>query len=307
MKGLMEALALLQLAPLCLSLSMSEFNVPEFAHFGKRVVLKCEHQLSYNDGRLESVKWYKIMNGGTRWVNFYTFTPGGLEKERKQTRHKMEGINILMSRSNEHQVVLKKVQISSSGSYKCEVTMKRDRLYSGGPPFDTITGQGRMQVIALPSSPPEISGGGSHYAYGDTLDLNCTSKPSYPPTKLTWYVNNEAARPSAVEETLVKTEQQLYFSEARLTLPVSPQQFHFGEMRLKCVASLIDEPIEASQLADRDGIILQVNKIPEAMKLHQNMENIFDVPVTGGSRKFCCSPQLLLQLIAVCSFVSMWA
>ena len=27
-------------APLCLSLSMSEFNVPEFAHFGKRVVLK---------------------------------------------------------------------------------------------------------------------------------------------------------------------------------------------------------------------------------------------------------------------------
>ena len=25
--------------------------------------------------------------------------------------------------------------------------MKRDRLYSGGPPFDTITGQGRMQVI----------------------------------------------------------------------------------------------------------------------------------------------------------------
>ena len=31
--------------------------------------------------------------------------------------------------------------------YYCEVTMKRDRLYSGGPPFDTITGQGRMQVI----------------------------------------------------------------------------------------------------------------------------------------------------------------
>ena len=30
------------------------------------------------------------------------------------------------------------------------------------------------------------------------------------------YVNNEAARPSAVEETLVKTEQQLYFSEVLL-------------------------------------------------------------------------------------------
>ena len=29
-------------------------------------------------------------------------------------------------------------------------------------------------------------------------------------------MNNEAARPSAVEETLVKTEQQLYFSEVLL-------------------------------------------------------------------------------------------
>ena len=33
-------------------------------------------------------------------------------------------------------------------------------------------------------------------------------------------MNNEAARPSAVEETLVKTEQQLYFSEVLLYLIV---------------------------------------------------------------------------------------
>ena len=31
-----------------------------------------------------------------------------------------------MSRSNEHQVVLRKVQISSSGSYKCEVSNHED-------------------------------------------------------------------------------------------------------------------------------------------------------------------------------------
>ena len=24
------------------------------------------------------------------------------------------------------------------------------------------------------------------YAYGDELDLNCTSKPTYPPTRLSW-------------------------------------------------------------------------------------------------------------------------
>ena len=40
--------------------------------------------------------------------------------------------------------------------------------------------------VALPNEPPEISGGETNYAYGDMLDLNCTSKPSYPPSKLTW-------------------------------------------------------------------------------------------------------------------------
>jgi hypothetical protein len=40
----------------------------------------------------------------------------------------------------------------------------------------------------LPTAPPEIGGGARNYAYGDELNLNCTSKPSYPPTRLTWYV-----------------------------------------------------------------------------------------------------------------------
>jgi hypothetical protein len=38
----------------------------------------------------------------------------------------------------------------------------------------------------LPTAPPEIGGGARNYAYGDDLNLNCTSKPSYPPTRLTW-------------------------------------------------------------------------------------------------------------------------
>ena len=67
-----------------------------------------------------------------------------------------------------------------------KVTTKRNRQHSYGPPFDIISGTGRMQVVALPSEPPEITGGGRNYAYGDELDLNCTSKPSYPPTQLTW-------------------------------------------------------------------------------------------------------------------------
>lgn len=96
-------------------------------------------------------------------------------------------------------------------------------------------------ISALPNEPPEISGGGPNYAYGDTLDLNCSSRPSYPPSKLTWsathhdninkigntslnnflrYINDEAAQASWVEESLSKTEAQLYHSEARLTMNI---------------------------------------------------------------------------------------
>merc|ERR1719342_142335 len=118
-----------------------------------------------------------------------------------------------------------------------------------------------MQVVALPSEPPEISGGETNYAYGDILDLNCTSKPSYPPSRLTWYVNDEAARDDEVKESLSKTEEQLYESESRLTMKINARQFNFGEIKLKCVASLVDEPIEADrQTSDRDGLVLKVNK-----------------------------------------------
>ena len=102
------------------------------------------------------------------------------------------------------------------------------------PTFAEIT---LYHISALPNEPPEISGRGSNYAYGDTLDLNCSSKPSYPPSKLTWsaqyhefnawnmltnlrYINDEAAQPSWVEDSLSKTEAQLYHSEARLTMRI---------------------------------------------------------------------------------------
>jgi len=276
--ALSSAICILQLAPLVVSLRMTEFSVPEFAHLGKRVILKCQHRLNYNDGVLDSVRWYKVM--GREMVNFYTYKPGGLERDRKQTKHRLQGINVLMSKSNAEQVVLKKVQINSSGHYKCEVTTKKDNHYGVGPPFDAVSAVGRLQVVALPNQPPEISGGGSNYAYGDELDLNCTGKPTYPPTKLTWFINDIEARDPFIEESLSKTDNNLYYSETRLTIKVSSTQFQAGEMRIRCVASLIEEPIKADPSSNRDGIVLEVIKLPEAMKLQT--ENIFDVPVTGG-------------------------
>ena len=67
-------------------------------------------------------------------INFYTYDPS--QQKQKQTKHKGTGLKVLvnlqtfvsiynvlfqMHQSNEHQVVLKKVKIGSSGRYKCEV------------------------------------------------------------------------------------------------------------------------------------------------------------------------------------------
>ena len=77
-----------------------------------------------------------------------------------------------------------------------------------------------------------------------------------------------------MEESLSKTDNNLYYSETRLTIKVTSTQFQAGEMRIRCVASLIEEPIKADQSSNRDGIVLEVIKLPEAMKLQT--ENIFD-------------------------------
>merc|ERR1711997_1193698 len=95
--------------------------------------------------------------------------------------------------------------------------------------------------------------------------------------------------------SLSKTDNNLYYSETRLTIKVSSSQFQGGEMRIKCVASLIEEPIKADQSSNRDGIVLEVIKLPEAMKLQT--ENIFDVPVTGGGEKQGSSPGLLFLFV----------
>ena len=88
------------------------------------------------------------------------------------------------------------------------------------------------------------------------------------------FINDIEARSAFVEENHTKTEDNLYYSESRLTIKVTSSQFQAGEMRIKCVASLTDEPIKADQSSDRDGIVLEVIKLPEAMKLQT--ENIFD-------------------------------
>ena len=59
--------------------------------------MQCQHRLNYNDGVLDSVRWYKVMGSGREMVNFYTYKPVPLQAARKQTKHRLQGINVLVS------------------------------------------------------------------------------------------------------------------------------------------------------------------------------------------------------------------
>ncbi|KAA0203917.1 hypothetical protein HAZT_HAZT002827 [Hyalella azteca] len=88
----------------------------------------------------------------------------------------------VITRSNEKRVLLQKLSFASTGIYRCEVS-------ADSPHFRTYTNQSVMVVVELPSQPPTITGGRSHYKVGDTAHLNCTSARSKPAPTLTWFIN----------------------------------------------------------------------------------------------------------------------
>jgi len=284
------------LGELVLTLRLTKFHIPEFATYGERVVLKCNFELDQDDGELHSVKWYKYE--GKEMTNFYTYKPKGTAK-----RYNIPGVRVLMKESSHKQVTLKKVKIISSGLYKCEVTTRKPEKRSkygrsgSGPQWNAVDQDGRMQVIELPDSPPEITGGATNYAYGDQVDLNCTSKPSYPPTRLTWYISNTRAREDLVNgEVMLRSADMLYTTISQLTIKIHRSLFKYGEIRIKCIARLTEEPIQGDSLPEGDVFSLDAINLPEAMKLQT--ENFFDVPVTSGGRVNFDQPNLCFILIA---------
>jgi hypothetical protein len=87
--------------------------------------------------------------------------------------------------SNDRVVVLREINLGTSGVYTCEAS-------SEAPRFKTVSGQGEMRVIDLPDSKPILTGGNPRgYRVGEWLDVNCSSPNSKPPAVLKWYINNE--------------------------------------------------------------------------------------------------------------------
>ncbi|KAL0271275.1 UNVERIFIED_CONTAM: hypothetical protein PYX00_008416 [Menopon gallinae] len=198
-------------------LKLLRVAIPQFVAKGETATLRCEYKLE-ND-RLYSVMWYKDHE------EFYRFVP---RNEPKQHSYRLEGIRVNHHHSDEQQVEIKVVSLKADGIYRCEVSAE-------APSFTSVHGEGRMEVIALPSEDPEITGEQRVYSVGDVISLNCTSGKSYPAARLSWFVNDIEV---GSDYEAVLQQHGLHTSIIGLKFVVKPHHFTEGRMVVRCVSTI---------------------------------------------------------------------
>lgn len=160
---------------------MMEMMVPEQVLLGEMASLHCMYDMEGEE--LYSVKWYK--NGH----EFFRYIPG--DREQRITTFNLPGLAVERSQSDSHSVRLRSVNLATTGRYRCEVSAE-------APLFNTVSQSKRLEVVALPSGGPRISGlrpGSRLYRLGETVRLNCTSDSGHPAPHLAWFVNGNLAQP----------------------------------------------------------------------------------------------------------------
>ncbi|XP_039285116.1 uncharacterized protein LOC111061006 [Nilaparvata lugens] len=203
------------------SLRLDAIIVPPYVLHGDVVLMKCEFDLE--EDSLYSATWYKDHE------EFYRYVP---KSSPTQHRYNMEGITVDLKLSDSKQVVLKNVSLKTSGLYRCEVSAE-------APSFTSVSNEAKMEVIALPQEPPQISGEQKVYQVGDVINLNCTSAQSFPPARLRWYVND--IQVGSDYETVLQPPHpySLLTTVAGLRLRVAAGHFSDGgRLQVRCVATI---------------------------------------------------------------------
>ncbi|XP_043197136.1 endothelial cell-selective adhesion molecule-like [Amphibalanus amphitrite] len=201
-------------------LRMVNSNIPVYKQVGEETTLLCDYDLEGDS--LYSVKWYKDD------VEFYRYMPKN--NPAKLVYPDMPGIDVDTSRSDETRVTLLRLDMSSTGRYRCEVSAE-------APNFDTVNSKGTMVVIVLPEEDPIISGQDEVYTPGSHITLNCTSERSKPAAQLMWFINErEVGEEHLVPYGIVMHPDGLETSILGLHVPLRPHAFRSGQIQLKCVA-----------------------------------------------------------------------
>ncbi|XP_046409072.1 uncharacterized protein LOC124173952 [Ischnura elegans] len=157
-----------------------DVDVPAAVSLGDTVALRCSFDLEGES--LYTVKWYQ----GKK--EFFRYVP----KELPPTKvFPLPGVNVDVSASGAHQVVLTDVQLSMSGRYRCEVS-------ADAPSFHTEMVAKVMNVVDYPEGKPSLKVEKRRYGVGDTLRANCTAPASSPAANLTWLLNGRYLNESLV-------------------------------------------------------------------------------------------------------------
>ncbi|XP_058130420.1 uncharacterized protein LOC131284377 [Anopheles ziemanni] len=175
--------------------------------------------------KLYSIKWYKDNE------EFYRYVPSASQPIKS---YKIEGIRVDPNHSDGTKVLLRGLTLKSSGIYRCEISAE-------APNFDSVHGEGRMDVIYVPKDGPHISDGErKSYQIGETMELNCTSGRSYPASTLQWYLNDLLVTDpnNIVHYPAVHNQHGLITTFLGLSMVVNHRHYIDGTMRIKCVASL---------------------------------------------------------------------
>ncbi|KAJ9582810.1 hypothetical protein L9F63_022851 [Diploptera punctata] len=193
-------------------------------HTVKNQEARLECRFDLEGESLYSVKWYKDGN------EFFRYVP----KDQPPVQlFSLPGVTVEIHKSTESQVVLKRVNLFSTGRYRCEVSAE-------APSFQTVSDHGDMTVVALPEEGPRITGGRPRYQIGDIVKVNCTSGRSKPAAHLMWFINGEQADSSFLRgpEIIFMGREGLETSVLGLEFRVKPKHFMQGDMKLKCLATI---------------------------------------------------------------------
>lgn len=225
--------------------------MPHAVSPGDDVYMRCKYNLD-ND-QLYTVKWYKGRQ------EFFRYVP----KELPNTKvFPLPGVNVDVSLSDAHQVVLKAVRLNMAGKYRCEVSADQ-------PNFHTEMVAGELHVVYLPvDDSPVLLAEKQRYSVGDTLRANCTVRGAHPAANVTWLLNDvkinassertfptplgtgrpgggaglgkagkhqaPAANRYAVAAAALEDESRRVTTLSTLELEVGAESFQYGKARLQC-------------------------------------------------------------------------
>lgn len=164
--------------------------VPQSVERGHDAILAC-YTPDLEDHELYRITWLK---DGERLYRFKINHPRD-----RETFH-VPGVQIDPLASNLTHLYVKQADISAEGIYACEVETR-------GPSFRMARNASLLRMFSVPGDFKTVVKISTDDPNGRG-DLECTSAPTHPEVKLTWYINGEPAAWNRVTNYPVETTRE---------------------------------------------------------------------------------------------------